>query len=170
MLMEAIYRKKKDGEYVIHEHFLGPRSEGKMTRLSVWNNTVRVAGLVSVRAHASANVCVTDGMSLLCVPHVFLEFLSIFRHYRGWNLVMKPVWLYLVKGKRKTANGKRKPETEGISITCSGTEPNQDSVPGHARRGGCMPCPRRRHATRGCRAAETWGGEVKEINSCLLAP
>lgn len=71
---------------------------------------------------------------------MFMGFLSIFQHYCSCNAVMKPVRLYLLKEKRKTANGKRKPETEGINITCAGTEPNQNSMPGHARRG-CCPVP-----------------------------
>lgn len=36
--------------------------------------------------------------------------------------------LSVQKEKRKTADGKRKPETEEISITCAGIEPNQNSV------------------------------------------
>lgn len=70
---------------------------------------------------------------------------------------MKPVLLYLFKRKkRKTADGKRKPETEEISITCAGIEPNQNSVCQVTPGEGCCPVPgegMRRGAC--CRAAET---------------
>lgn len=68
---------------------------------------------------------------------------------------MKPVRPYLLKEKRKTAGGKRKPETEEINVTCAGTEPNHNSVPGHARRG-CWPVIGEGKQAKGacCRAAE----------------
>lgn len=51
---------------------------------------------------------------------------------------MKLVLRHLLKEKRKAANGKRKPETENINITCAGSETNQRSVLGHSSRG-CNP-------------------------------
>lgn len=43
--------------------------------------------------------------------------------------------ILLFKEKRRTAEGKRNPETEEINVTCDGIEPNLNSAPGHARRG-----------------------------------
>lgn len=105
-----------------------------MTDLSPRDYAVNIC-LISERS----GVWMCKSPMCMCVPHV-VEFLSIFQHCCSYNAVMKPVRLYLLKEKRKTANGKRKPETEGISITCAGTEPNQNSMPGHARRG-CCPVP-----------------------------
>lgn len=92
------------------------------------------------------------------------------------NVAETPLWnpsnFICSKKKRKTADGKRKPETEEISVTCAGIGPNQNSVPGHARRGGGWPVlgggVRRWRARR--RAAETSRWEVKGISSYLCAP
>lgn len=60
--------------------------------------------------------------------------------------------ILLFKEKRRTADGKRNPETEEINITCDGIEPNLNSAPGHARRA-CYPV-----LGDGMRLGACWGG------------